>query len=143
MIRRAALSTFVAILVTVIVSLVAGTSPASAQQNPACCFYTVDIQGVPANCFDFKVYFRWDCNPNQQATIYATNGIFVAPIPTPPPCPPACRLGTISLNEMQGFIGPNQTFTYKVKDCCITATFDFDSNGCIYIKVRPGVPPCN
>jgi len=141
MTRRTAFSTFIALFAMALIMLITAADSASAQQNPNCCTYTVDIQGLPNACLPFRLATRWDCLTATVITTYSSNGIFVQPIPGPTPCPPACKLLGISLDNVN-FIGPNQSKTYRVGNCCYLLSFGFDANGCVYIKCTPSPVSC-
>ncbi len=136
MTRRTALSTLIALFVMTLATLIGSTDTARAQQNPNCCKYTVNIQGIPDFCLPFRIYYRWDCISTPVIASYAANGISSSPIPTPPPCPPACILRGISLDGIN-YIGPNETRRYVIGNCCSILSFGFDAAGCIAIKVSP------
>lgn len=134
--RRTTLLMFIALFAMTVATLVGSTNTARAQQNPNCCTYTVNVQGIRPECFPFRIYYRWLCLPNVVVVFYPANGTYVAPTPTPPPCPPACILRAISLDGVN-FFGPNQTWTYVVGNCCYVVNFGYDANGCIVINVTP------
>lgn len=139
MTRRTALSAFIALFAMTLITLITAAGSARAQQNPNCCTYTVDVQGVPASCFPFRIYYRWSCLPAPVISPYTANGITIAPIPNVTPCPPSvCKLTGISLDGIN-FILPNEAKRFIMGNCCYLLTFDFDINGCIYIKVA-GIP---
>ncbi len=141
MTRRTVLSTFIALVVMTILMLVGNAGSARAQQNLRCCTYTVAIDGLSNACPNIRLAARWDCLKTSIITSYTSNGIFVQPTPGPIPCPPACRLTGISLDNVN-FIGPNETKTYKIGDCCYRLSFGFDNSGCIYIKITPSPVIC-
>ncbi len=139
MTRRTFVPVFVAILALALAMLCTSTTVASAQQNPNCCFYTVDIQGVPPQCFPCCLWTLWSCPSGTQDTIqrcYPGNGTYIEPIGNPPlpPCPRACKLVGISLDGIN-FIGPGETKRFDIGNCCYVISFGFDANGCIYIKI--------
>ena len=137
MTRRTFFSTFIALVALALAMLCTDTTVASAQQNPNCCTYTVDIQNLFPPCDQIRLSTRWDCPPIfNTIKSYTGNGIFVEPLNPAggPPCPPACKLIGISLDNVN-FIGPNQTKQYKIGNCCYILSFGFDANGCIYIKI--------
>ncbi len=137
MTRRTFVPAFVALFALALAMLCTNTTVASAQQNPNYCFYTVDIQGVPPQCFPICLWTLWDCPPRVITRIcYTNNGIYVEPIGNPPltPCPPACKLVGISLDGIN-FIGPGETKRLDIGNCCYVISFGFEANGCIYIKI--------
>lgn len=136
--RRTLLSNLIAICAIAAVMALVGASGAVAQQNPNCCTYTVAISTtIPNACFPIRLATRWNCNGG--GTIiksYPAPGNYIEPIGPPllPPCPPACKLNAISLDNVN-FIGPNQTKKYMIGNCCYILSFGFDINGCIVIKI--------
>lgn len=136
MTRRTALSTFIALFAMNIIMVITAAGSAGAQQNPKCCTYTVAVDGLSNKCPGIRLATRWDCIRSTIITPYPSNGVFVEPTPGALPCPPACKLLGISLDNVN-FIGPNEVKKYKVGDCCYVLSFGFNSDGCIYIKVTP------
>jgi len=137
MTRRTVLSSFIALVILTIAALAGGASTARAQQNPNCCTYTVDIQGVPALCFPLRVYTQWSCFATPLVNNYTGNGVYIAPIPGLVPCPPAsCKLTGVSLDGVN-FIPPNTTKRFLIGNCCYVISFGYDINGCCYIKIGP------
>lgn len=138
MTTRTSLPALAAILATALLMLFCGASGANAQQNPNCCFYTVDIQNATPPCDNIRLVTRWDCG-GTGVTLFKTytgSGTTIEPIGPPllPPCPPACKLVSISIDNVN-FIGPGQTWTYKIGNCCHVVSFGFDAAGCIYIRI--------
>jgi hypothetical protein len=121
-----------------VMMLLVDSGKAVAQQNPNCCTYTVSIlTTIPNSCLPIRLVTRWNCNPG--GTIFKTYtapGIYVEPIGPPllPPCPPACKLVSISIDNVN-FIGPGQTKQIVIGNCCYIVSFGFDSTGCIVIKI--------
>lgn len=136
MTRRTLLSTFIALVVLTVASLMGST--AHAQQNPNCCTYTVEIRGVRDACFPITLATIWTCLPHTLFNSYRSNGVFVQPLPfpSPTPCPPAapCLLSGISLDNAT-FVGPNKSQRYMIGNCCYLLHYGFDPLGCIYITI--------
>jgi hypothetical protein len=140
MTRRTLLSALTAIVAMTFLMVFASAERVSAQQNPNCCTYTVERIGLGPNCVNIRLSLRWNCGGTGVGTItsYGTNGITIEPIGVPPltPCPPACTLLAISLDNIN-FVGPNTAGTWHVGGCCYKAAFTYDAAGCIYIKIKP------
>ncbi len=139
MTRRTFVPAFVALFALALAMLCTNTTVASAQQNSNCCFYTVDIQGVPPQCFPCCLWIEWECPPGKRfitETCYTNDGTYIETIGNPPltPCPPACKMLGISLDG-SNFIGPGETKQLDIGNCCYVISFEFDANGCIYIKI--------
>lgn len=136
MTKRNVLSTFIALMAMMTITIVAGTNTARAQQNLNCCIYTVDVAGVSPSCFPIRLWTRWS-NGVFGPTIVNANGNFVFATPTPPPCPPAATFIGASL---AGPGGPYATFnnpvTFNVNGCCLIVRIGFDANGCLIIYIR-------
>ena len=142
MTRRNALSTLVALFMTTIAMLFTSGASASAQQNPNCCTYTVDIAGIPSACFPFRLTTRWDCGGTITFDFktYSTNGVYVEPLNPPgaPPCPPACKFLGAGLNGPGGpFATFNNPVQFNVNGCCMVVRIGFDVNGCLIVYIRP------
>jgi len=140
MIRKSIFPTIAALCMMLIAGVIAQTNRAAAQQNPNCCIYTVDVNGLSPFCFPVRLVTQWDCSgtPVTLFRTYITNGITIEPIGTPPllPCPPACKLLAVSMDNVN-FTLPNQTRQYIIGNCCYLVTFVYDANGCIYLRIRP------
>ncbi len=139
MTRRTFVPVFVALFALALAMLCTSTTVASAQQNPNCCFYTVEIRGVPPQCFRICLQTWWECPSGERFitdTCYTNDGIYIDTIGNPPlpPCPRACRLVRISLDGIT-FIGPGETRQVIIGNCCYLVSFGFDANGCIYIRI--------
>ncbi len=135
MTRRTFVPVFVAIFALALAMLCTSTTVASAQQNPNCCTYTVEIRGVPPDCFRICLWTWWSCPSGIQDTTtkcYPNDGIYSDTIRNP--CPPACKLVGISLDGIN-FILPGETRRVIIGNCCYLVNFGFDANGCIYIRI--------
>jgi len=131
--KRTTFSILVPALAIIILALTAGANRAAAQ-NPNCCFYIVDVAGLPAGCFPITVTTTWSTGVTQSFAV-ATNGLFADAIL--PPCPPAAGLLTASVAG-----GPavplGATASVTLGSCGVTVTYAvlLDANGCIYIAIR-------
>jgi len=134
--KRRAILSIIVMTCAMTVMMVAGGDTAIAQQNPNCCSYTVLVSAIPPNCLPITLTCQWDCDPHITSKVYNANGTFIEPIgsPTMPPCPPACHLHAISIDNVQ-FTAPGQTRRYVINGCCYTLDFGFDANNCIMIKI--------
>jgi hypothetical protein len=142
MTRRTIFSALVAIFVTTLAMIVAPGSSASAQQNPNCCTYTVDIAGIAPTCFPFRLTTVWNCGGVKTFDFktYLANGVYVEPLNPPgaPPCPPACKFAGAGLNGPGGpFATFNNPVRFNVNGCCMVVRIGFDANGCVTIFIRP------
>ncbi len=135
MTRRTLLSAFVGLFAMTLVTFIAGAGSASAQQNPNCCTYSVNIQGVPAGCFRVPFWILWN-NTLVGPTVLAANGTFTFPIPGN--CPPAALFNGVSLGTPNGpFATYNNPVQFTVNGCCLVARITYDGNGCVVIYIRP------
>ncbi len=137
MTRRTLLSAFVALFAMTLVTFIAGTGSARAQQSPNCCVYYMDVQ-VSANCFPIQYWIKWNNIPVGPGVINTnSNPPFPFVFAIPGMCPPAATFGGISL---AGAAGPYATYnnpvTFNVNGCCLVARIGYDANGCIYIYIR-------
>lgn len=127
-----------AVLATTLAIFIAATSATSAQQNPLCCTYVVEIQSVIWPCNQVRLVTRWNCASGSLTLFKTYPGPSVTMEPIGPPlldsCPPACTLQQISIDNIN-FIGPNQIKQVFVGNCCYTVSFTYDVNGCIRIKI--------
>ena len=140
MTRRTLVKALATLCTLIFMMMAVGAENARAQQNPNCCTYTVDRMNLLGGCVNIRLTTKWDCNgtPVTYIKSYSTNGITIEPIGAPllPPCPPACKLVSISLDNVN-FVGPNVIGTWIIGNCCYKGIFSYDAAGCIYIKVRP------
>jgi len=135
MTRRKLLSTFIALFAMTLVTLMADAGSASAQQNPKCCTYTVNIQGVGADCFRVPFWILWD-NTLVGPTVLTSNGVFNFQVPGN--CPPAALFNGVSLGTPNGpFATYNHPVQFRVNGCCLVARITYDADGCVVIYIRP------
>ncbi|HVZ38428.1 MAG TPA: hypothetical protein VHI13_04070 [Candidatus Kapabacteria bacterium] len=136
--KRASASSILTAL-AVLVTLFAGAGArAYAQQNPACCSYSVDVSGIDPACFPFRVLTNW--GPGfQDVQVITANGVTTYPIAPPnfPPCPPAPGFRWASLDNGTTLAAWNFPATTWIGRCCYLTRIAFDQNGCTYIYVRP------
>jgi hypothetical protein len=136
MTRRTLLATLAAAAITLVMALAGTTGTATAQQNPNCCIYTVDIN-LPTACITpgIKMWTRWS-NGVFGPQVFFANGTTVFPVPGG--CPPAANFIGASLAGPGGpwamFGAPLQ---FNVNGCCMVVRTAFDANGCPIIYVRP------
>lgn len=139
MTRRKLLSAIVALIAMTAAMLVSDTRTASAQQNPNCCIYSLDVGGIGANCFPILYWIRWGnvvFGPNTVNSNSAPGPPFVFLIPGG--CPPAATFNGISLTGPNGpFATYNNPVQFNVNNCCIVARITYDVNGCPLIYLRP------
>lgn len=130
--RRTFVSIAATALIMIVLACTAGASRAAAQ-NPNCCFYIVDVAGIPATCFRINVTTLWTTGVTQTFTLTA-NGLFADPIL--PPCPPAA--GLIGASVQGGPVVPFGGTASVTLPCGVTVTYvvALDANGCIYITIR-------
>ena len=139
MTRRSFVSMLIALVASTAASFIAGTESASAQNNPNICFYTVDVQGVPPNCFPITLTTEWNCGGMIKIDTRIVNAIGVVAFPLNPggfpPCPPACKFNWASLN---GPINPtplNGSTRYVIGNCCYILSTTLDAVGGVYIRI--------
>jgi len=136
--RRTLLSSIVMACAMMVMMMLAGGDRAVAQQDPNCCHYTVKIATtIPNSCYPINLATRWNCNPvGTLVKTYTAPGPYVESIGIPPfpPCPPACTLAGVSLDNMS-FIGPGETKRVEIGHCCYIVSFGFDIGGCIVITI--------
>lgn len=135
--RRNFFAAFVAIAMG-LVALIASSSDASAQvpipQN--CCTYTVDVDGFPDACFEFRVMTRW--SSGIEAVSIPANGVYTFAITNANPCPPAPGLfAWASLDGGGTLAWFNFPATYNINGCCYVVRIGQDAAGCIIVYVRP------
>jgi hypothetical protein len=136
--RRAYLSSLAA-LFAIAVIFCTGTREATAQQNPQCCVFYVDIAGFPPSCFPANLWTDWTGGVSGPVSLIGNATFpFPAVFAVPQPCPPAADFKGVSL---AGEKGPWATFNnpvqFNVGRCCFIARVSFDQNGCVYITIRP------
>jgi hypothetical protein len=129
--------TFFAALVAALIGLAAGltvvTQHASAQQNPNCCSYSVEINGVSAACFPITVKTQWV--PGFTDIInYGANGVYWNPIPGP--CPPAPPFDWVSLDLGVTQVHLGETKVFHVGGCCYKVKATVNPNFCILITIN-------
>ena len=135
--RRTLLAMLATALLTMLVGITAPHRALAQWNNPNCCSYTVDVNGVIDACLPFKAETFWsdgstDSNP------YFNNGITNWPIPAGPvPCPPAPQFKGISIDGGP-VVGPGQSMKVKTANgCCLLVSVGLDAGGCVYIKIAP------
>lgn len=133
--RRTSLSLLATALVALVMAFVANTQLATAQVNPNCCTYTVDIAGIPPWCFPVTIVTEWGPGITQTFTV-AMNGVYIDNIPNCPP-PPAFPFNWVSVmgGPMVPF-GATGSVVYNNGACILTYTTAVDANGCLVIIIR-------
>lgn len=119
-----------AVMFTALILAFTATDEATAQLDPNCCTYILDIN-VPPSCFPFNIQSFWGSGFPIVGPINA-NGVTVHPVP--PPCPPASFFGA-SINGMFPIAVHNGHVCYNVNGCNLVVRIGFD-NGCVRIHVR-------
>ncbi len=134
MTRQRTISMLAAFLFTLAMMIVAMPERASAQQNPNCCSYSVEIAGVKPECFPIRLKTQWVPGYTDIIT-YAANGVYWNPIPGP--CPPAPPFDWVSLQLGINPIHLGETKTITIGGCCYKVTATLNPNFCILIRITP------
>ena len=136
MTRRTLLSMLLAPLMAAIMLMIAAPQRASAQQNPNCCSYSVEITGVKPECFPFRIKTQWVAGPTYTDIItYPANGTYWNVIPGPCPPAPTFQWASLDLGVTQVHLGETKQFV--IGGCCYKATVTLNANLCILVKVTP------
>ena len=135
MTRRTLFSTAAAMFLAFVVSFLAATDHASAQQNQNCCTYTVDVAGFAPTCFPFTVFSVWG-NGFPPGAVIGNNGVTVHNLTWA--CPPSSPFFGASINMQFGpFASFNNPVQYNFNGCCGWVRISYDAGGCVYITIRP------
>jgi hypothetical protein len=138
MTRRTILSSIIMTCAVVALMLLAGNGIAIAQQDSNCCHYTVVVSPtIPNSCLPIHLATRWACNPvGTLIKDYSHPDVYIEQIGMPPfpPCPPACKLLGVSLDNVS-FVGPGERRRVVIGDCCYDLDFGFGDAGCVVITI--------
>ena len=140
--KRWRLFSTLAALLTGVVMTLATTTQVAAQQNPDCCIYFVDVQGVSNSCFPFRLWTLWHPSGVLGPIAITSNGTTQHRTP-PNNCPPAEIFRGASLAGPLGpWATPSERRVFRVNDCCLEVSIDFSDFGCVVIHVRQVNGPC-
>jgi hypothetical protein len=112
--------------------LFASSQETRAQDNPYCCFYTVDVADLRDHCFPFKILTYW--TSGEAIEVIEKNGVYQ--FKAPQPCPES-YFKCVTLDPAQGCVGIGQQGYFKLNDCCYEVTVKLDRKGCVVIYIRP------
>ena len=130
MTRRTLLAMLATALFTML-TMVAGTSRASAQ-NPNCCTFQTFVGGAyPPSCYPFKVLTRWSSGLNS----FGVTGAGVYTNPVPGPCPPGPTFTWASFDGGITTYPLGFTGFVTINGCNRVVTIQLDQNGCVQIKI--------
>ncbi len=132
--RRSLFPALAIIIAGLVITLMAVTNEAIAQQNQNCCTYTIDVAGVPASCFPFNIQTFWG-NGFPPPVNIGGNGV-TPPQGLPWPCPPSSVFFGASINGLFPIAAFNSPVQYNVNGCCLWVRIGF-VGGCTVIHVRP------